>query len=188
MVAPAARPTPGRRGLWIAVALMVAGVILGIVLIVRGALSIGGTVEGYQRVPADRGGTVRLEGDGRHLVFHEYPGASRDRAGPDLTVTITAPDGSSVPVGRVLFAEAYHLDGRDGALIARFDAPSPGEYRISADTIGELAIGRSGPFGSIATIVGGVLGGGLLFLAGVVLLIVSLVRRSSARRPVQPNT
>lgn len=187
MVTPAARPA-GRRGLWIAIALMVLGVVLGVLLVVRGVMSISGIVEDYQRVPADGGGTVQLDETGDYRVFQEFPGANSElTASPAPQVTVTGPDGAEIPVERSSTSENYGVGGRDGRLLGTIEAAAPGEYQVVADGEGDLAFGQSGPLAPVVTILGGVFGGGLLFLAGVVLLIISLVRRASSRKPVPPT-
>jgi hypothetical protein len=191
---------PGRVGIWIGVALVVTGVIVGVALVVAGARSFAGGVDDLQRVPIRGGGTVLIEDTGSQNLYLERPAASGGggftvggfMAVPYVEVTVRDPEGNSLYLDvNPDTSETYTLDGREGFLLGRFDAPTPGEYRIDVvpgDDIGSyttVAVGQAIDLSSVLQVVGGVLGGGLLVLLGIVVIIISAVRRSRARKRQQ---
>ena len=92
------------------------------------------------------------------------------------------------------------MGGNEGQSLYEFNAPTSGAYTIEASTVGEpglrsgdqIAIGR--PLfdgGRIGWVLGSIALGAVSFLVGLVILIVTIVRRSRARRrpayaPYQP--
>ncbi len=94
----------------------------------------------------------------------------------------------------------YDTGGNHGESIYEFHASTPGAYTIEVSTVGEpglrsgdqIAIGRKlFDGGRIAGILGSLALGGVSFLVGLIVLIVTIVRRSRARRrptyaPYQP--
>lgn len=192
--APAAK-RPGAAGLWIGGLLIVAGVVLGIVMVVAGAVGMKRTVDDFQRVSSEVGGTITIDRPGRYIVFYERPdltdGLSFSIA-PSLR--IEDPNGASVPLDYVAGSETYEIGSRHGRRIGRFAAVETGTYRIvtrefgtdggSLRGYGEFAIGRRSPLAvALPRILGGVFLGLALGVIGGVLMIVTGVRRSRARRP-----
>ncbi len=108
---------------------------------------------------------------------------------PALTLIVTAPDGSSVPVSAASSAETITRNGVSYASTFSFDANSTGHYTLTVRTTGSFPpwpVLIAPPLGavvtSVAAWVGGVVLSFLIGIAGIVLLIVSGVRRSRARR------
>lgn len=140
-----------------------------------------GTYDVYQWTGTNRGGF------GFHVTDSGPPGL-----GPG-DVTVTAPDGSDVPVGFAGSALATLTRGsRIYTGAARFHAPSSGLYTIRIRASGglpEVIIGRS--FGDAVRTAAGwflTLGIGVaVALTGLVMLIVGIVRRGKAQpRPGLP--
>ncbi len=189
---PEAQPAPskpkGGVGIAIGIVLLVAGMVVGIVGVVGGVRNIGRTVDGYQRVSLETGGAVRLD-PGTYRVFLERRGIDGDQFAvlvPQLS--ITSNEGQAIlllPVGNV--SETYSFGGRSGRKIGRLVIPSSGTYRITVvpeggpGSYGTIAIGKRGPIASIAAILIGVFGGGAIALVGLVVLIVSGVRRGRSK-------
>ena len=96
-----------------------------------------------------------------------------------------------IPVRRVSASETYDLSGHAGRAALEFTVDEPGDYRIAVEeapsSVTNVAVGPHldliGPIGSIFVAVfvpAGV--GGVLVIAGAVVLIVTGVRRSAAQR------
>lgn len=110
-------------------------------------------------------------------------------------ITVTSPSGSTVPVVGVSYSET--LD--DGAVkytgVGQFRAASAGSYRIDirSETSTQVKVGPSvlSLGEEIVVWIFALMGAGILFFVGVVLLIVGLVRRSRAgkagRGPTGPG-
>jgi hypothetical protein len=191
---------PGRVGIWIGVALVLAGVIVGVLLVITGARSFAERVGDLQRVPIRGGGTVLLEETGSQNVYLERP-ATTSGGGfsvggmttvPYVEVTVRDPEGNPLYLDvNPDTTETYTLEGREGFLLGRFDATVPGQYRIdvvAGDDLGSyttVAVGEAFDLSSILQVVGGVVGGGLLVLLGIVVIIISAIRRSRARKRQQ---
>ncbi len=207
--APYAPPTPtpagkqklpGMAGIWIGVILMVLGAVGGIALVVNGARSFVDGLGDLQRVPISGGGTVLIEETGTQNVYAERPspyGGTNFQTGtfsgygPSVYLTVTGPNGSvyfdSNPTG----SETYEFDGKQGVLLGKFDADVEGEYRIQTDAGADvapyttIAVGQMFDVQGIVGVLGGVFGGGLVFVVGLIVLIISIVRRSKARKRMQ---
>lgn len=170
---------------------MLVGVVAGVLLVVFGFRSILGTVEDYLRVPAATGGAVEIDQPGSYRVFHEGPGLDTVPSPLSATsVRATGPDGRTQQLGPPGLEETYSVSGREGRLIGTLTLAEPGTYEITvldSGAPGSLALGTAGPLGSLVPILGGVFGGGAVFVTGLALLIVgSVLRANSRRRPPSP--
>lgn len=179
----------GKVGFWIGGLLLVLGVATFVGGLYSGISGIADTVEDYQRVSLDSGGPIRIDDPGTYRVFFEADGAD-DGFGSAPPFTILGPDGDVVSVRSDFSSETYSVSGYAGRKLGKARFPVSGTYEvqvISSDGIrpGDrryLAVGKEGPAGSVFAILGGVFGGGALVLAGIIVLIVSGVRRSRSRR------
>ncbi|MEZ5181897.1 MAG: hypothetical protein R2702_08500 [Acidimicrobiales bacterium] len=189
---------PGLVGIWIGIVLIVVGIGLGAVLVVGGAKRIVGGVSDLHRVPIETGGTVQIDEAGEVSVYAERLTLDRSSgfttggtAGlPPVALSVYGPDGDPVPVVVPTVVERYTWDQHEGVRIATFGAEEPGAYEIVPTSIGAiggyrtLAVGPTLALGrGIAGILGGIFGGGLVIVVGVVVLIVSSVRRSRPDGP-----
>jgi hypothetical protein len=190
---------PGRTclrlgGIFLGISLLMA-VILGLVtyfLILRSF--------DHQRIVAPGTDTFQIERTGSYRIFHEHSttlnGRSiRQTTPPDgLEVQLLDPRGQQVSLSPSS-GETYSYMSSEGTSLFSFDAPHVGTYTLTAT----LEDGDPGPV--VLTIgrgmmrfVGGlfaVICGGFitvpLAIAGIILLIIGLVQRSSAPRP-HPTT
>lgn len=196
-MAPVAAPRPkGRTGLWIGGAMVAVGIIGGAILTIVGIHSVSRTVDGYQRVPADGGGSIDIGEPGTYRVFFERAGVDEDGALVSVPVIeINPPDGATVTLLSDTTSETYSFGGRDGRKIGRFVAVRTGRYRITTPSgsttrsgadRGVIAVGRKGPVAGIIGAGLGVLGGLALVIVGIIVMIVSGVRRSRSRRMAPP--
>ncbi|HWJ62536.1 MAG TPA: hypothetical protein VNS19_11240 [Acidimicrobiales bacterium] len=194
--APARRP--GRLGTWVGLGLILLGIVGGIALIVVGARSVVVGVEELQRVPVASGGTIEVTEPGPVKVYAErevsesaaksFSSSSSGGPVPDVELSITDPDGIPVAITRVRGSEEYQSDGWWGTRIGRFEAGQAGTYTVEVvggddvQLYDGIAVGDSVQARGLWLILMGVLGGAFLVFVGVVVLIISLVRRSRAKR------
>jgi hypothetical protein len=187
---PMAPRQPSAKGFVIGGMLMALAVALFVGGLVSWFMQASDTLDGYQRVPIDGGGTVEL-GEGTYRVFLERPGADEGIA--FVTFEVAGPDGAPVPVRPERFDETYSFDGTDGRSVGRIEVRDPGPHEVVTPpgaglAGGELAFGRKGPLSSsIPLLVGSVFGGGGLFVVGLIIVIVTGVRRGRARRAAHPG-
>jgi hypothetical protein len=180
---------PSIAGYVLAVLLAVAGIAAGIALIVSGVRSYIDKVEGFERFAVPGSEEVTLEEEGGYSIYYERPGLDEQDSLPSTTVSVTAPDGSVVPLDRYDTDVSYSVSGHDGRGVFTFRADEPGTYRVRADgSDGEVAVGR----GIGARFAGAVVAGvGTLLLApvlGALLALVTFLRRSKAKRAAAAAT
>lgn len=199
--APAPQKPKGAIGIWIGVLVIIAGIVLGIVLVVAGAKSLLNGFGDLQRVPINGGGVVRIEEAGTQTIYAERPSTSSGTSfssgsfntfAPDVAVRVIGPgESGDVVVNTGGAQETYTYDGRDGVSIGTFYASAPGTYRIvtqlqDGSSWNMIAVGTGLELSGIGAILGGVFGGGLVVLIGIVLVIVFAVRRSRSKKRLQP--
>ncbi len=192
---PSKPETKGGILLILGIVSLVGGIAAGIIGLVVGIGSITDTIDDFERVPADRGGSIQIDETGTHGVYLERPGASESYAFvPSVQFDITGPDGQPLQVDRGDFDVTYEFGEHEGRRIGEFEADETGTYQvvvsgIRSDTgIGglagdELAVGSGDPEGGFAVVGLSILGGGLLAVLGIVLLIIGGVRRSKSKKP-----
>lgn len=179
----------GTAGFWIGGVLVVVGLVLiGVVAVI----GVGRAAE-VLRFPtvADGMGGVRVDDPGGHVVFVVEPWTIGATAGltPSVAVSVIGPDGARVPTlgyeGSRTVTRADPSTGQRyrAMAVATFRAERSGRYELSAAGLApgaRLAVGDGVPDG-FATLGLGVVGGSLAILVGLVLLIVTAVRRHRDR-------
>jgi hypothetical protein len=172
------------------VVLVVLGLLGGVVTAVALVASVGGDL--VRVISADPRRTpvvLELELDSRKYIVYELTQAGGSWGGPaspgSVTVTVddvtvTAPDGSDVPVTAPRFDETLTRGSGDYTGAATFEADDEGLYRIEVRTPETrilVAPSLASMFTeSVAWIA--LLGlSGIVFFIGVVLLVVGLVRK-----------
>ena len=183
-----AKLKPGLAGYWIGSLVIVLGIAAAIAWGVVGFVGLIHSVDDFARVPAEGGGTVRLD-DGDYVVYLESGSRTTGASGTDVSVDISDPDGESVNVRRYSTDLNYDFDDRGGVAVYTFTADSSGDYAVTSGLVSaagpssaELAIGPSLGGRLVRTIVIPFAIGGLALVVGIVLLIVTAVRRSGAKR------
>jgi hypothetical protein len=172
-------------------------IVIGLVLGISGAVALG--VAFWDVITGPRyviPGTVVVHLDsGTHIVF-EQTGTSESSGALTVSrfdavsiepnqVTVTAPDGSDLRVRQSDPGETIDRNSDHFVAAVEFHAPEDGTYRLRFRTATTRVMIQT-PFGdvfrnNVGWIVAVVMGG-LLFVGGLVLLIVGIARRSSARR------
>ena len=200
---PAAYPPPPvisaeplkPSGWWygLAVGVAVAGIVIAIVVFVQSISGLIDRVDEFQRVSLPGSTTVTLEEAGGYTVYHEFSGASSDSTfggtesdpgvGSAVSVTITAPNGSTVALDRYDANVSYSWGDHEGVAVYSFTADQPGDYTVAAEgQIGEVAIGRGIGSGLVGGIVGSfAVGIGGSLLGGIIAIVVG-VKRGRSRR------
>jgi hypothetical protein len=185
--------------LWLAIVLLVAGVLIA----VPAAVVIGVRAARTFTTPSvsTPGAVQRHLGSGTWMIF-QRTGTSGGAGGisvtqnnePDLSpneVSVTDAAGTSLPVRFVTVDETITEGSRIYTAVVQFRVPTAGVYqiRVNSDEPSEILIARSlgDTFRGILAYVAVGSVGGLAVLVGIALLIIGAVRRSRAARLV-PST
>ena len=199
MTAPADEIRPGRTGYWVGGALVGVGIVLGAVLFgVALAHSIGefrelgDDIDAMQRFSVPGEDVVTLDETGEYVLYAEGPVPPVGSVGA-AAVTVESTEGDSTPLvlRSVGIDETYDIGDHAGTAALRFTVDEAGDYRVTVGqvpaSVTGVAIGPRidifGPVGSVFVVIfvpAGV--GGVFVIAGAVLLTVTGVRRSGARR------
>ena len=184
--------------------LVVVGILLGLTGVVGVAVKAGSGLRADFTAPVESAPTVvsRDLTPGTYMVF-ELTGTTR-RVGPLTTsrdtgvtltpdeVRVTAADGTPVAVDVPTTTETLTRGQSTFTGAVRFVISSRGTYRIAVGAPGIKVIvapSFASSFGRSLAWIGVLLLGGLLAVAGVVILIVRLVRRKRVvASPVEPAT
>jgi len=189
---PLTEPTPARRGRGAIITGLVL-LALGVVLAVVGIVGVGATASSLVAglgspltTPTEL--TKKLDAGTTYAVYELATSGTGQTGDPYLgnivagDITVTASDGSTV---RVDDAPSMTQTFNDGAkayvVVATFDPQTSGSYVVSITTEGATVI-VAPSFTALAKALPwlGLIGfGGLLALAGIIVLIVGIVRRTS---------
>jgi hypothetical protein len=169
--------------IWLGSVIGVLGLAAAIVWGVIGVTGYLNRVNVLSRMPVPGRMTVQIPNSGEQFVYYEGQGtASMDQLG----VRVTDPRGQAVALEPYRLDLRYDHSGQVGRALATFQADGAGSYGVSATGAApagsRIAVGESVAKSVIATLVGIV---ALLFVTvggGMTLVIVTLVRRSRARR------
>ena len=176
-------PGPSKKGYWLGAAIIVLAGLGAIVWFGLGFSRFSDRIDGFQRVPTNSQGEVTFDETGGYVIYFEGPGASEGEI-PTGQAQLT-PVGGGDPVALDDYESdfTYDLNGHEGVAVLTFDVDQPGTYLLESESEGEgeLAVGRSVAGTLVTSVVGGLALGGLGLVAGVVVLIVTAVRRRGAR-------
>ena len=185
---------PSALGYWIGAVIILIGALAAVVWFVSGVSNLFSAVDDYPRFSVPGQATVSLEA-ARYKVFAEYPGAASDVNGVFRVgdVTVTDRVDQAVPVRSSFTEETYDWNGHEGRAIAEFTAPTAGNYTVEAtlppnrsSTTVRVAVGRGLQPSAIFPLFAAAGLGGLALLAGIVLIVVTAVRRGRAKRRLDP--
>jgi hypothetical protein len=158
----------------------VAGAILWAVLSFK---AIVDTIDDFQHVPVPGSGRVQLE-QRKYIVYIEGPGA--DQSTPPFRIDVQDPQTERrVSLEHYSGSLTYSFD-TDGSAVGTLTPPRAGAYVVRTSGVDEgpgyrLALGESIGGKIVRGIVGAFVIGGGFGVAGVVLLVVTGVRRSKRR-------
>jgi hypothetical protein len=174
-----------RRGYWIGCALIVGGAVAAVLWAVLGLHALASTIDDFQRLPAPGTHEITLPAS-KQVLYDEQPGG-RTTAHELFVIELSdAASGAPVPLHRYSASLSYSIHGKAGTAWYSVTAAHAGRYRIKVqapESPGRrVAIGPSVSGRIVRTLVGtlvlgfGVAGGGLL------LMIVTAIRRRAAQR------
>jgi hypothetical protein len=192
---PAAVQPPALRGkgaLITGLVLLVVGVVMAIAGIVGTVAAAANFITGFGS-PVDTPTTISrsLTGGTTYMIYElttSGTGTASDPFGfsiPMSDITVTAPDGSTVPLQDPGKLSTTFSDGNDSFIgVVTFDPPATGVYKVAIATEGATVILAPSftAFGSALVWVALIGLGALLAFVGIILLIVGAVRRSSSKR------
>jgi hypothetical protein len=154
--------------------------IVGITLIVLSVGTLANAIADFETVGAGQ----TLEVDLSKGEYHVFAGGPASSALAGVSVGITDPRGAQVSPKERSDSYSAEIDGSRYESIGSFDAVTAGTYRIevqgpvgSSARIGKMPIGRT-----IGLMIGGIVVGALGFVTALVILIVTIVRRTRIQR------
>ena len=155
-----------------------------------GAISLSNTVDSFRRVDAASGGAVTFSKTGRYSVYYERVGIKNRSDVPPIRITLSGGGRSQTLASDSASTseEHYHLGDHEGVRIGKLTIADPGRYQVTVNgeptgsSADRIAFGKGSIVTGIVGVVGGLLGGGLMAFIGLIVLIVTAVRRSSHRR------
>ena len=205
---------PGRRGYWIAGALVVLSTVAAIVGLVWGIGRVDVSPGEYERVSVpgsttlelERTGTYRLHGETTEIIGYGASYVSETIDAP--IVVVKGPNGRVIRVREVsVSSSTTYVDGdREGVRFGEFEVATPGRYTVDVRTRTEddpatrtsagadpvlatddVAIEEPVDVPGVVAIVASTAGTGLVWVIAFIIWMVTLIRRSSARRKRNPR-
>lgn len=178
---------PSRLWYLLAGALLVAGLVTGGVIFIRGILGLSA---GLQRVPVPGTHDVQLEGSRHYFIYSEIDDRSRFVQPPELSCTLRDANEVAVSLGRPSGEFTYATSGGRGRAIYSFTSGPAGTYRLSCtsragDASARAAVGPSifrGIF-RLAALAGACVVGAVAI--ALPLSLVVFIRRDRLRRTLQ---
>ena len=174
-----------RAGYLIGGGLVVAGVIGAVLWFATSLMSLGDEVDNFQRVPVPGKTTMKLEAH-KYVVYYE--GLTADEVVPPVEIAITdAKTGTPLAITPYGGSLTYSVSNHEGSALGTVTPAHDGVYAVRTHSNvrasgANVALGRSLTWPILRGILGTFVIGGLLAGSGVVLLIITAVRRSRARR------
>lgn len=163
---------PKARWFWIGGGIIVLGIAAAILFGVLGFIGIADKVDDFARV-SPGSDTVRIDSTGEYVIYSETGSFF-------VSVEVLSPDGEPVRTSRYLTDLNYTFGGNSGQAVATFDADDTGRYTITTDS--DIAIGTSIAGDLLRTILIPFVIGGLGFLIGLIVIIVTAVKRSGSKK------
>ncbi len=188
------RIRPSRLGYFIALAILIAGVVPSVFLLTSG---IGALTEGLIRAGGPGQITVELDKPGTWTVFYEYRVADgpvtyvTSPDPPPLGITLTSESGDIQEMSPSNAQFDYSTGTRSGTSIGRFVVDEPGSYEIAVDYAGDdpeqifVALGHEKGKATLKTVfgvIGIVISGAIAF---IIFLVVLILRSRSKNRMQQ---
>lgn len=173
-----------KAGYWIGGGLIVCAIAGAILWAVVGFSHIVSTIDDFQHVPIPASENVRLDAR-KYVIYVEGPGA--DQSVPPVRIQIADPRTETpVPLQSYTSSLTYSFN-TTGSAQATVTPPRAGVYRVRTAGVDaasgyQIAIGESVGGKIASAVVGAFAVGAILGISGIVLLIVTGVRRSRRRR------
>lgn len=155
--------------------------------LVIGFNSLGRQIDGFQQVPIPGQSEVSFTEPGSYVLYYEGVGASEGNV-PQFNVSVTPVGGDgTVRLSDYAGSLTYDFSGHSGRALATIDIDKPGKYLLQTESAAangqaNVAVGESVGGDIVRTVVLGLVGTFVLFLAGVAVAVVVAIRRRRARR------
>ena len=181
---------PSRAWYWVGGAVVVVGMVAGVLWGFLGFVSLSDDVKGFERVPADGGGEITLAGDGGYTIYYESASGNVVEDLPAGQVSLVPADGGE-PValddygGRL----TYDFGGHAGQALFTFEIDRPGRYVVesTSEGRGDLAVGPGVGGRLVGTVVGAVLlAVGGVVVGAIMLIVTAVARHNAGRQPGSP--
>lgn len=182
---------PSSGWYWVAGILAVLGLTTALVWGAVGTISALDEVDSFERTTVPGAVTVPVTDPGTMIVYYENPAelaryATNTPTWQQLRLTVTGPDGA-VLVSTYRSTARYDVDpGRLGRAVAKFEAATAGQYRVSTARAVEpgatLAVGDNFARDIAMTILGAATLGLLTVVAAVLVAVVTYRARSRTIR------
>lgn len=170
---------PSRAWYWAAGALAVAGLVTGLAVAVFGYLGALDEFEAFARLSVPGATEVLVEEPSVQVIYHQGDGFT----GPaELDLSVSDPSGAVVDVDAYGSELIFHAGEGQVRAVATFDADVTGAYRVDASGVaeGRLAVGPSWAWIALPPVFGGLALAGIGLMAGALMWLVTIVRRSNA--------
>ena len=171
---------PRRFRYVLAALLLVGGVALALGVGFAGDQAKSNQADGFARVPVP--GVLTLHVDRSTTTYYVYAEGTTCLDYPNchgqlypVTVEVSGPAGDAVNV-EVVHGPSYTVGGMEGTGVARFDATTTGNYRVTASTgpysEGVIAVGQAFPGWTQDWV--GMLAMGLMWAAGLLIVVLPI--------------
>lgn len=187
----AGRPRPSAAWYVLGAGALFAGLAVAITIVIVAVLGIFTAIDDYQRVDIPGSATIQVDEPGEQIIFVEDTRELGAFLGGGPAVEVYDPDGDLLQLGGSWATQSYTHDGYHGTETNRFTAAEPGPYRVevaSAEALpatARLAIGPSAFDGIPGRIVLAVLAGLGGLVVGLVVVVVTAVRRGRDKRRLE---
>lgn len=184
-----ARIRPGAGWFVFGGILMAVAVIGSIGIMAVSAVNVFSKVDDFERVGVPGQGPVEITSTGSYTIYHEFRGADDVRSPSSVDdLELVSPSGATVPLQRYDGTISYATGNREGVALRSFRAEETGTYQLSSESLtGTLAVGEGLGSGLVAAVVFGIVFGLAFFVAGLVIIIVTAVRRGKSKRAMGPR-
>jgi hypothetical protein len=163
--------------------MMVVGAIAFVSLLVVGVVKAIGPIMEHAEIGVDGSETVDLEANTEYGLWFDE---ADKRTWPD-TCSAISPSGDTIEADEYTFEITTTWTGDSYRMRFTFDTAEAGYYGVVCDSGYSVIVSKPIDLqGLVGPALIGVLGGGALFTAGLVLMIVALVKRSRAKRALRP--
>jgi hypothetical protein len=191
LTTPTTATRPARRtsttGYWLAGMIAVVGLVVGVTLGLTSYRDAQRHIDTFDRVAIPGMITVRVDEPAGRVVYYEGDDTVRF---DDLTIRVTATDGTAVDVSRYEGELIYEtLDGTKGRAVASFTAERPGAYTVDVSGVetGHLTVGDSFSRRALPGVLTALGIAATSVIAGLVLWLITFINRSNQRRAIEPG-
>ncbi len=180
---------PSSLGYWLGGLLIVGGIVGGIVWIAVGLSGFSDSIDDFERVPVGQVGSVELE-EGDYIVYAERGGGLPQSNFIDSLRMRPAGEegrGEEIEFADYVSEFTYDFGGRAGRAQLTFAIDDAGEYLVRADdgpgtTATTVAFGPSVAGDLVSAIVGLFVIAGIGIILGIILIVVTGIRRRKWRQ------